>query len=51
MSEYVIKANDGTSKGSTALVVNFCAFIVKDLNIGKIIPEESFSDAYVEEVD
>ena len=31
-------------------MVYFRAYIFKDLNIGKIKPEESFTDTYVQEV-
>ena len=31
-------------------MVDLVAYLFKDLNTGKIKPEESFTDAYVEEV-
>ena len=35
---------------ATAPMVDLGAYILKDLNTGKVKPEESFTDAYVEEV-
>ena len=49
-SEHVIKADDGHFKGSTAPVVDLGTYKFKDLNTGKIKPEESFTDDYVKEV-
>ena len=50
VSEHIIKADDGPFIGSTVTMVNFGAYIFKDLNTGKIKPEESLTYAYVEEV-
>ena len=47
--ERVIEADDGTLIGSTAPMVDLGAYIFKDLNTGKITPEESFTNAYVKE--
>ena len=49
-SEHAIKADDLPLKRSTTPMVNLGAYIFKDLNIGKITPEELFTNAYVEEV-
>ena len=49
-SEHVIKSDDGPFNGSTTPMVDLGTYIFKDLNIGKIIPEESFTNSYVEEV-
>ena len=49
-SEHVIKLDDGHFKRSTAPMVDLGTYIFKDLNIGKIKPGKSFTDAYVEEV-
>ena len=48
--EHVIEADDGNFNGSTAPMVDLVAYIFKDLNTGKITPEELFTNAYVEEV-
>ena len=48
--ENVIEADDGTFKGSTTPMVDLSTYIFKYLNTGKIIPEESFTNAYVGEV-
>ena len=48
-SKHVIKSDDGPFIVSTASMVDLGAYVFKDLNTGKIIPEESFTDAYVEE--
>ena len=50
ISEHVIEADDGTFKGSTTPMVNLGEYIFKDLNTGKITPEQLFTNAYVEEV-
>ena len=49
-SEHVIKADDGPFYGSTTHMVDLSTYIFKDLNIGKITPEESFTNVYIEEV-
>ena len=45
-----MEADDGTFKGSTTPMVNLGVYIFKDFNTGKITPDESFTNAYVEEV-
>ena len=50
LSEHVIKAYDGPFKGSTTPMVDLGTYIFKYLNLGKITPEESFTNSYVEEV-
>ena len=47
LSEHIIKTDDGTFKGSKTTMVDLGSYIFKDLNTGKIIPEESFTNAYV----
>ena len=47
-SKHVIKSYDGPYIVSTASMVNLGAYVFKDLNTGKIKPEELFTDAYVE---
>ena len=46
-SEHVIKVDDGPFKGYTTPMVDLDKYILKKLNIGKISPEELFSNAYV----
>ena len=48
--EHIIKADDGTFKGSTTPMVDLGTYIFKILNTGEITPEESFTNSYVEEV-
>ena len=48
--EHIIEAYDGPFIGSTVTVVNLGAYTFEDLNTGKVKPEDSFRDAYVEEV-
>ena len=50
MSEYVIEYDDRPFKGYTAPMVDLGMYTFKDLNTGKITPEESFTNTYVEEV-
>ena len=50
LSEHVIKADDGTLKGSTAPMVDLVKYQFKDLNIEEITPEELFMNAYMEEI-
>ena len=46
LSENVIYADDGSSKGLTAPMVDLGMYELKNLNIGKTTPEESFMNAY-----
>ena len=48
--EHVIKADDGTLKGSTPPMVDLGTYVFKDLNTGKIIPKALFTNAYFEEI-
>ena len=50
LSEHVIKADDGPLKGPISPMIYLCTYQFKDLNTVKIIPEELFMNAYVEEV-
>ena len=50
LSKHVIKADDGPFMGATAHMVDLGAYVFRDLNTGEINPEESFTEAYVEEV-
>ena len=50
LSEQVIKADDGTFKGSTTSMVDLVRYVNKYLNTEKITPEELFTNAYVEAV-
>ena len=50
ISKHVIKADDGTLNGSTTPMVDLGTYIFKDLNAGKIKPEELFTNSYVKEV-
>ena len=50
VSENFIEADDGPFNGSTTIMVGLGTYIFKDLNTGKIKPEESFTNDYVEEV-
>ena len=45
-----MEADNGTFKESTSTMVDLGAYIFKDLNIGKIKPEEPFTDTYVKEL-
>ena len=49
-SEHVIEADYGTFNGSTKPMVDLGTYIFKDLNKGKIAPEEQFTNTHVEEV-
>ena len=49
-TDHIIEANYGPFKGSTTPVVDLGTYKFKNLNTGKITPEESFSNAYVKEV-
>ena len=49
-SEHVIKADDGTFKGSTAPMVHLGMYIFKDLNTEKITPKESFKNDCIKEL-
>ena len=48
MAEHVIEADYGPFIGSTVTMVDLVAYVFKYLNTGKIIPEQFFTDAYVE---
>ena len=43
-----IEADDGTFKGSTSIMVGLDTYEFKYLETGKITPEVSFTNAYVE---
>ena len=45
LSDHIIEAENGTFKGSTALMVDLGPYESKYLNTGKITPEESFMNA------
>ena len=45
--KHAIKADDGPLIGSTTPTVDLGAYIFKDLNTGKIKPEESFTEDYI----
>ena len=49
-SEHIIEAYGGPFNRSTTPIVDFGAYIFKDLNTGNITPEESFTNAYVQEL-
>ena len=49
-SEHVIEADDGPFNRSTTPMVDFGTYIFKDLNTGKITPEETFTNSYIDEV-
>ena len=49
-SKQFIEADDGPFIGSTAPMVYLGTYVFKYLNTGQIKLEESFTDAYVEEV-
>ena len=49
-SEHVIEADVVPLKGSTPPMVDMDTYQFKYLNTGKIIPEELFMNAYVEEI-
>ena len=49
-SEHVIEVDDGPFNGSITPMVDLGTYIFKDLNTGKITPEYSFTNAYIEEV-
>ena len=42
------QTDDGPFNGFTTPMVDLGTYIFKDLNTGKITPEESFTNAYVE---
>ena len=48
--DHIIEADDGPFKGSTTPMVDLGTYEFKILNTGEITPEESFTNAYVEEV-
>ena len=48
--EHIIKANDGPFIVYTVTMVDLGVYIFKYLNIEKIEPEISFTDAYAEEI-
>ena len=48
--QHFIESDDGPFNGSTAHMVDLGTYIFKYLNLGKITPEESFTNSYVEEV-
>ena len=50
LSDNVIEADDGTFKGITIIIFDLGTYDFKKLNTEKITPEESFIDAYTEEV-
>ena len=50
LSDHVIEADDGNFKGSTIPMVDLGMYEFKDWNIGKITPEDFFTNAYAEEV-
>ena len=49
-SDQVIKSYNGTFKGPPAPMVDLGTYEVKQLNKGKITPEELFTNAYAEEI-
>ena len=49
-SEHVIKSGDGPFKGSTTPMVDLGTYRFKDLNPGKITPEEQLTNDYVKEL-
>ena len=49
-SEHVIEADYGIFNRSTTPLVDLGTYIYKDLNKGKITPEEFFTNSYVEEI-
>ena len=50
LSDHIIEADDGPFKGSTAPMVDMGTYEFKDLETKKITPEESFMNAYAEEI-
>ena len=50
LSDHVIEVDDGTSKGSSAIMVYLGTHEFKYLNIGKITPTELFINDYSEKV-
>ena len=48
LSDCIIEAYGGTLKGSTTPMVDFGTYGFKNLNTGKITPEEPFTNTYVE---
>ena len=50
LSDHIIEADYGPFKGSTEPMVDLGTYKFKTLNTGKITPEESFMDAYAEEM-
>ena len=48
--EHIIKVGDGPLKGSTAPMIYFGTYRFKYLHTGKITPEESFMNSYIQEV-
>ena len=47
-SDHVIKADDGTFKGSTFPMIYLGTYNFKYLNTGESTTEESFTNAYIE---
>ena len=47
-SDHVIKADDGTFKGSKTPMVDLGMYEFKDLNTGKITLKELFTNSYIE---
>ena len=50
LSYHVIKSYDRTLKGTTGSMVDLGMYECKYLNIGKITPDESFKNYYLEEI-
>ena len=50
ISDHVIKSNDGPFKGSKSPMIHMGTYEFYDLNTGNITPEESFTNAYTEEI-
>ena len=48
LSEHAIESDYVTFKGSTETTVDLGTYEFKDLNRGKITPEESFINSYIE---
>ena len=47
VSDHIIESDGGSFIGDTAPMVDLVTCVFKDLNTGRIKPEESFTDAYV----
>ena len=50
LSDHVIEEDDGIFKVSTTPIVDLGTYELKILNTEEIIPEESFTNGYIEEV-